>query len=84
MTFPHFRNIFLIARPKVDSTVTLAADRLFQLWGDKAYEQANDLSWKEDSGLVPSSSQGHWCRVRQEIGRRYGLVETEPRAKFAA
>ena len=46
------------------------ADSLAEIWGETAYDVAANLAWREDAGLLRSSSPGHWGRVQEEIGRR--------------
>lgn len=70
--------------PRAETTVSRDAEELLQLWGAVAYEKATDLSWREDSGLVPSPRPGHWWNVRREVGQRLGRQEKEPVAGFAA
>jgi hypothetical protein len=67
-----------------DQDVIRDADTLIAAWGDASYETAVRLSWQEDTGLLTTSRPGHWWRVRNEIGHRFGRKPHEPEANFAA
>jgi hypothetical protein len=55
---------------EVDPAVVHDCEALMRTYGLGAYDQATNLSWREDFGFASSPSQGHWSRVRREIGRR--------------
>ena len=60
--------------------VNADATSLLDIWGEAAHAVAADLSWREDSGLLHSTTPGHWSRVQLEVGRRLG-VKDEPTFK---
>lgn len=64
-----------IRRQTLQDYVTSEADALMDIWGEEAYRVAANLSWREDTGLLQSSSPGHWGRVQREIGRRLSIAD---------
>ena len=84
MSFLRFRDARSSTRSDLDSAVNIDCDELIRLWGDAAFDQAGEQSWKEDAGLIPSARPGYWWRVREEIGRRHGRKNAEPQAAFTA
>lgn len=83
MPFLRFRDARSSTHSTRASTVNAACDELVRLWGDAAYDQANELSWKEDAGLLRSGGPGHWWHVREEIARRHGRRTVEPQATLS-
>ena len=63
-----------------EDLVSADATSLLDIWGEAAHAVAADLSWREDSGLLHSTTPGHWARVQGEIGRRLGFKD-EPMFK---
>ena len=62
--------------------VLVDAERLIQRWGIDAYNVADQISAREDMGLLEAASPGHWARVRREVSQLLGRSVSEPRADF--